>query len=545
MVNIKPFKQTLLCVLFCLSSSALALENITATIDQNPATVDESLVLTVIADDNVSADKYDPSILGRDFHVGNTSVRSQSSMVNFETTRSTIWTTVLTPKSVGKAVIPSFTIDGVSSKPISVEVLARDDKRASVQEDVWITSDVSQTNVYVQQQFTLKIKLHFSAELKRAALYEPKMTGAEIKQIGQDSEDMEIINGKRVRTIERIYSINPQSSGKFTLHSSLFDGEVVQAPRRGFMNGFARGKPVRIKGKEIDIEVKPKPESFTGEWLPSEIIAVQDNWPEDTEQFELGEPITRQIIITAAALAEDQLPKIEFDTPAEIKIYPDQAETQMGVQNGVLISQKVQDFAIVPSKAGTYTLPEVKIPWWNTTINRLEHAIIPSKTFTVTGANAPNVIATSPSENQTVVVQQNTALQWIFLAGWVLTALAWLYTAKLKGKLGAKTALFVSEEKQHYLKLMAACNQGDGEQVLKLLPLWASDLYSDRTFHNLSEVEQQFNDHSFSAELQQLQRSYFSANAQSWDGKAMLKVISRLQTKTTQAQQVKMALNPN
>lgn len=549
MVKIKQiqtlkFVITLLTLLAC--QNVYALTSITATVDQNPATVDESLVLTVIADDNVSADEYDPSFLSEYFHIGNTSVRSQSSMVNFETTRSTIWTTVITPKKKGTAIIPAITFDNVSSKPIRLEVLDRDDSRASVQKDVYITSEVSKTEVYVQQQFTLKVKLHFSAELSRASLYEPKMTGAEIKQIGQDTENLEIINGKRVQTIERIYSIKPESSGKFVLHSSLFDGEIIQSQRRRLISGFGRGKPVRIQGKQIDIIVKPKPESFQGDWLPSEIIEIQDTWPDEIEEFELGEPITRQIAITAAALSEEQLPEIEFSTPQHIRIYPDQSESKMGVRNGVLISQKIQDFAIVPAKPGTYTLAEVKIPWWNTTINRLEYAIIPSKTFTVNASNSTVATTTNAPLQKQVIVEQSTTLQWFFLAGWILTALSWLYVARFKGKFTNNKQLFSSEDKQSYLQLLAACNQGDGEKVLKLLPLWAKDLFANREFHNLTQVEQVLADAEFSTELQLLQRNYFSATAiNHWDGKKMLKIISRLQTKKSQAQQVEFLLNPN
>lgn len=528
-----------------LSNTVYALTNVSASIDKNPATVDESIVLTLIADDSVSADAFDSSVLQKDFIVGGTSVSSQTRMVNFDTTRTTQWTTLLIPRKAGSAVIPAITIEGVSSKQIVVKVLAKNAKGRKQQNDIYITADVSTTEMYVQQQFTLRVKLHVANELRRASLSEPKMTGAQIIQMGQDQESTQIIDGKRFRIFERLYTIKPESSGKFVLHSSMFNGDIIiGGQQRSLFASQARSKPVSIKGKEIDINVKPVPESFQGDWLPSEIITVEDIWPSDAAEFALGEPITRKVVITAAGLSEEQLPALNFNPPSELKIYPDQPEASTSVQQGLLISQKLQEFAIVPTKPGVYTLPEVIIPWWNTKLNKIEQAVIPSKTITINGIAAPEPVLQTQPVGVQVITEQNTTLQWLFLSGWIITILAWIYVAKLKNKISINKNAFSPSDKQSYLKLMAACKQNKGDEVLKLLPSWANGLYEGETFTNLSQVEQRLNNLEFSQALQQLQKRYFSANAGDWDGKELLKIISKLQTKTVQQQQIEIAINP-
>ncbi|MEW6996834.1 BatD family protein [Colwelliaceae bacterium BS250] len=542
---VKAIKVSVFMLVMLLSNSVNAITSVSASIDKNPATVDESIVLTLIADDSVSADAFDSSVLQKDFIVGGTSVSSQTRMVNFDTTRTTQWTTLLIPRKAGSAVIPAITIEGVLSNPIRVKVLAKNSKGRKQQNDIYITADVSTTEMYVQQQFTLRVKLHVANELRRATLSEPKMTGAQIIQMGQDTESTQIIDGKRFRIFERLYTIKPESSGKFVLHSSMFSGDIiVGGQQRSLFASQARSKPISIKGKVIDINVKPVPESFQGDWLPSEIITVEDIWPSDASEFELGEPITRKVVITAAGLSEEQLPTLNFNPPSELKTYPDQAETSTNVQQGLLISQKLQEFAIVPTKPGVYTLPEVIIPWWNTKLNKVEQAIIPSKTITINGIAAPTpTMQSAPAEVQ-VITKQNTTLQWLFLSGWIITILAWVYTAKLKNKVSINKNAFSPSDKQSYLKLMAACKQNKGDEVLKLLPSWANGLYEGETFTNLSQVEQRLNNLEFSQALQQLQKRYFSANAGDWDGKELLKIISRLQTKTVQQQQIEIAINP-
>lgn len=542
---VKTIKQCVFIVSLFATFLANALTNVTASIDKNPAVVNESIVLTVIADDSVSADAFDPSVLQKDFVVGGTSVSSQTNMINFDMTRTTQWTTLLIPRKKGKVVIPAISVDGVTTQPIALVVLAESEKGTSQQKDIYITSDVSAQDVYVQQQFTLRVRLHLSVNLKRGVLTEPKMTGAEIKQIGQDKEDTQIIEGKRVRVIERIYSVKPQTSGKFVLHSSTFEGEIIISNKRSLFSGMDRGKPVSIRGKEIDIMVKPVPDNYNGEWLPSEIISIEDEWPVEGTEFELGEPITRKVTITAAALSAEQLPELNFQVPDGLKIYPDQAESQSGVQNGLLISQKVQEFAIVPTKPGTYTLPDLIVPWWNTKLNKQEQAVIPGRTITINGVQASTPTFTQPIQPEVqIVTEQNTTLQWLFLAGWIFTALAWLYMAKLKGNISFGKATFTNEDKQSYLKLMAACNQNNGEQVIALLPLWAKDLYPNEHFANLEQVSKKLNSVDFNEALAELQRNYYSANTGNWQGSKLLKIISRLQTKTIQEQQIEIAINP-
>ncbi|TKB45185.1 BatD family protein [Thalassotalea mangrovi] len=546
MVKLTSFIWLILLAL--VSPLAHAISSLNASIDKNPATVNESLVLTVIADDSIDASAFDPSSLNQDFIVGRTSVSSQTSMVNFKTTRMTRWTTVLVPHKPGTYTIPAFTIDGVSSKPIKVEIVAANDSRAKQDNDVFISTKVSDTRVYVQQQFTLTVKLHLAQELKTGTLTEPKMTGAEIKQIGEDSESMEIINGIRYRIIERSYSVKPNTSGEFTLHSPVFSGEIVTGQRRALFSSFDQGKPVRVVGKNISVEVKPKPEEYIGDWLPSEILTIEDEWP-DQDTFPLGEPITRKVTVTAAALSEEQLPQINFQVPDGLKIYPDQDQAQTNVQAGLLISQKVQDFAIVPAKPGTYTIPQVQIPWWNTKTNRIEYATLPQRTFTIEGAISAPVSTTVNTDTPTpVIIQKDNTLQWWFLTGWILTALAWLITAmKAKGlsiwPTRSKWLPVTNGGSQPYLKLMAACKANDGHKALAVLPEWAAELYDDRSITAINQVLVAFEDTELERLVTQLQACYFGNESKSWNGSPLLTKIMSLQ-KNKPTSEPQMQMNP-
>lgn len=551
---------SLLAILLSLNSYALT--KISASVDKNPVVVNESLILTVTADDDVDSNALDTSALLGDFIVGRTSVSSQTSMVNFNTTRTTTWTTVLIPRKPGELLIPAFTIDGIKTQAIAIKAVEASQLPASSQQDLFITTQASATDIYVQQQITLKVKLHFAAELKRGSLTEPTLAGANILQIGQDKESENIINGKRYRIIERVYAISPQQSGEVTLKSPVFSGEIiVPSSRRSNFLSFADTKPVSVIGDDIPLTIKAIPAQVSGPWLPSELLAMHQEWQPDPAQFKVGEPITRTITLTAAGLSEEQLPEITMTMPQGLKVYPDQAELHTGLNNERLVSQKVVNFAIVASKAGDYQLPEITINWWNTITNKAEVAKIPGQKITILpNADLAPSITAKPSTNnvtqltaapapQTVIVQQNSFWQWLFLALWLLTSLAWFISAKRPFKAKQKFDNKNTDVNSAYLALLAACKQNNGEAALANLLPWAQSQSSDNkdkaSLTTLDSLHSYFNDKALSEAIIALQQSYYGKQPSPWVGQSLLNAVQALHKKHHhQSSGPKVAINP-
>ncbi|WP_286271798.1 BatD family protein [Thalassotalea hakodatensis] len=543
---------TALLTLF-ITVNAYALTEVTATIDKNPVIVNESFVLTVVANDDVDTNALDTSALMQDFIVGRTSVSSQTSMVNFKTTRTTRWTTVLIARKAGNYTIPPLTVDGVTTKPIDVKVINASENNTDTQQTLFITTDISAKDVYVQQQLTLTIKLHFAAELKRGSLTEPELEGANITQVGKDKEGETIINGIRYRVIERTYAISPQKSGEFTLKSPVFSGEImVPSTRRNSFLSFAETKPVSVIGEEIPINVNAIPTNYQGTWLPSELLSIHQEWQPNVTEFKVGEPITRVITLTAAGLSEEQLPELEMLLPAGLKVYPDQAELHTGMNNNRLVSQKVRNFAIVANKPGNYQLPEMVIPWWNTVTNEYQEAVIPAQIITI-AANTeqpefvlpPNEAQITPTQTpieKTVYVEKASILQWVFLALWLLTLLAWLITYQ-KQKSTQKTAV-VSKVNDHYLGLLAACKKHNSEQVFTHLLPWYNSL-NLQSVSTISQLLASTNNQPLIAAIEELQLAKYGQAPIAWQGDNLAKAIQQVnKTQSTQQQNNGFQLNP-
>ena len=525
-----------------LSFHSYALTSVSASVDKNPVMINESLILTVTADDDIDRNALDTSALLTDFIVGRTSVNSQTSMVNFNTTRTTTWNTVLIPRQSGEIVIPRFEIDGVKTQVIKLNVLAADKSVTSAQQDLFITTQVSATELYVQQQITLTVKLHFAAELKRGSLTEPTLTGANILQIGKDKESENIINGKRYRIIERIYAISPQKSGDVILKSPIFSGEIMMpSTRRSNFLSFADTKPVSIIGDDIALTIKAIPAEINGAWLPK-----------------VGEPITRTITLTAAGLSEEQLPEITMEVPQGLKVYPDQPELHTGLNNERLVSQKVINFAIVASQAGEYQLPEITIPWWNTVTNKAELAkisgqkisvlpntdIIPVTTQQPPSVNLEN--PTAPKVIEKIVIQSDNFLQWLFLGLWLLTLLAWFISAKRATRSVKTTKVSDPKVNNAYLALLAACKKNNGELALANLLPWAqSQSSNNELLTTLDSIHSHYKDTALSNAIIELQKSYYGKNPSQWSGNNLIDAIQSLNKQNNvKLVNTELSLNP-
>lgn len=529
-----------------ISLNSYALTKVTASVDKNPVIVNESFILTVVADDDVNNNALDTSPLLNDFIVGRTSVSSQTSMVNFKTTRTTTWTTVLIPRKEGQVVIPSLRVENFATDPISIKIVNASNLPATTQQSLFITNTVSATNIYVQQQITLTVKLHFSAELKRGSLTEPELADANILQVGKDKESESIINGKRYRIIERIYAISPQKSGDMILKSPVFSGEVIQqSSRRSNFLSFANSKPVSVVGEDIPLTIKAIPDAISTTWLPSELLALHQEWQPTPDSFKVGDPITRTITLTAAGLSEEQLPKINVSVPDGLKIYPDQAELHTGLNNGRLVSQKVVNFAIVASTAGEFVLPEITIPWWNTVTNKQEFATLASEKITIlpnkewSGPVPDNAVKSLPlapaTSSEPIIIVEQSVWQWVFLTLWLCTLLAWYISAKKLTTKKSTTTTFTSNN--FYLQLLAACKKNDGKLALELLVPWANSYQANalqvKEITTIDAIHSAFNDQALSQAITDLQRCFYSKQETPWHGAGLLQAIQMINSQLT------------
>jgi hypothetical protein len=203
---------------------------------------------------------------------------------------------------------------------------------------------------------------------------------------------------------------------------------------------------MRLHGDAIVLDVRPRPASVTGQdWLPAQHVRLEESWRPDSGAFRAGEPITRQLRLSALGLTAAQLPDLaaRMPLPDGIKAYPDQAKLNNAQQDGSVSGSREQDIALIASRPGRYQLPALHLTWWDTTRNSPREAILPARTLEilpgVAGAEAapppvtraPTASPAEPSSSTLafplpIAGARSTAFPWPWLS--LVLGLLWLAT---------------------------------------------------------------------------------------------------------------------
>uniref|UniRef100_A0A486XRI0 BatD n=1 Tax=Rheinheimera sp. BAL341 TaxID=1708203 RepID=A0A486XRI0_9GAMM len=523
-----------LLVLLLLALPLQAMTQLSASVDKNPVLQGEALTLEVRADGRLAADAINFRPLENNFTVMVPSVSTSTQIINGDASQSTSWKVVLLPKQTGEFIIPSFSVQGFTTDPIAVRVLAASSQPASTNSrELFLQATMEQTELYVQQLSYYQVTIYFNGDLQRGSLSEPVLDGAAIVQVGQDVDGSELVNGIRYRTITRRYAVTPQRSGDFTIAPPTFSGEMIDRDSARY-NYFARTKTVVQQAKAITIRVQPIPDNFPGNWLVAGLVTLTEEWSPDITELKQGEPVTRTITLSAVDVAENQLPELQQGFPDGLRLYQEQPQSKSAQRNGRLVSQKVFTTAVIANKAGTLELPEVSMPWWNSQTGQLDYARLPGRTLTVTAtasetnSSAPDIqtksLPAAVTASAEAVSPEKSAWQWnhlnsVLLALWLLSLalfyLFWQIKMPVKPRSNPD-----SRVKFNATQLKQACANNDAVAAkAELLRFGHQQL--DKRCQSLSELAALINCPDLVQQIQQLNAALYSNRATGWQGQAL------------------------
>ncbi|WP_404339030.1 BatD family protein [Pseudoalteromonas mariniglutinosa] len=461
------------CLLLITALPSWAATQLQASVDKNPVLAGEFFVLNLTINDSIQNEQPDTSALLKNFVVGPTSVSSRTNIINGEITKQTTWSVKLMTRKEGNYTIPSFAVAGASSEPIQLKVAKRN-QTSEQSKDAFIETSLKPSSLYVQEAGVYTIKLYLARDLLDGNLSTPSMTDAQLSQIGKQSENYELIDGKRYLVISRDYLVQPQKSGDYTITAPAFNGRVRQNYRQMELSAL---------GEDIDVTVKPIPDNYQGAWLPSELVNLDEQWQPEDDSVEVGTPITRTITLTALGITKEQLPDIEMPQIQGFRSYPDEKENNHLVRDGRVISQQTASYALLPQTPGTYTLPEIKVPWFNTKINRISYATLPARQVTVLPssnaltaplAQPPTAVASNSAVRPSIIQTKgmNESVTWLKIVAimgyllWLSTLIAWWFkhqrTAEITDSVSVKQPVLPSltqlkklAKAQHYAEFYA------------------------------------------------------------------------------------------
>lgn len=555
-MNAPKFIVNTLCLsLFLLFNQTVSAVEIIASLDRNPVQITESFQLTFTATETPDDDP-DFSPLNHGFEILQQSHRSNSSWVNGQSTKTMQWVLSLMAKQTGQILIPAIAFGDDVSQPASIKVTSTTVSTQSNDKDLFLDVEVSTENPYVQSQVIYTLRLYRKVQLAQASLTEPAIANAVIEKLTEDKNYDTQVNGVAYVVTERQYAIFPQKSGVATIEPLVLTADIVLSNSRQRFNGFFNRpatKTKRISSKAITLDVLPAADSFkANHWIPAEQVHIEEKWSGDITNMKLGEPLTRTLTLLAQGTTVAQLPELlGISKTRHLKTYPDQPILKEKKSAEGIIAFREEKIAYIPSKPGSYILPAIEIPWFNTRTQQMEIARIPEISVTATGSITnpvapPEIASPIPSipVSPETISNRNVPTFWmwfsLFLAsGWLIT----LFLFFKKPKTEAKKTPATSQEKSlkaSLKQLKKACSSNDQLAAKTALLTWGKINYNS---HNLAEIAAHC-EASLSDEIYNLNSTLYAKHAVSWQGEALFQLMTAHKANTTVSEMCSNELEP-
>ncbi len=569
------FQLFVIALLLMLGFSTPLLADVRAKTDRSAASIDETITLSIQSKNTSGSPELDS--LKKDFQILGQSQSHNYSYINGLASSTQTWTITLLPKKTGKLTIPAIKVGNEFTKPIALVIQKQSTTPALDGKEVFLKMKLSpQDSVYVQQQILLVVQLFHRIRLSNALLTELELDNAVIEKLGNDSHYSKVIGKHRYNVIERHYAIYPQQSGSLTIPSLTFSG--YKEINQNFSLFSRPGRQLIRRTEPVPIKVKPIPDNYTGKhWLPAESLVLESEILENPKNIKTGEAVTRHIIIRATGLLGSQLPAITIPSSNDYKTYPDKEKLNNQLVNGKVIGTRKDTIAIIPLHAGNFTLPEIKVSWWNTISNKQETAVLPARTLKalpnadIQGRPTPKPdTSTQPgkpkpdsSTSKMLKTRVKNIIQephfskdkwfWIsmvLLLLWLITLVLLIIARKAGTNPPAQTLSKEKESHEPWLqRIYAACQKNNPTATQEALVQWAKVYFNQPLLSGLSDIIELTGDETLNSAITSLEEAKYSSHKQQWDGlileNALQKYIARQRQKSgARHKQALVGLNP-
>lgn len=363
-----------------------------AWLDRNSMHLGETVTLNVEISGDTGATQPDLSALKDDFDTLGTQSSSSVNIVNGQTSSKLLWAVGLQPKRAGTFTLPAFQVGSARTEPLQLTVLpAAAGAVGKAGDDLFVQVDAVPRQPYVQQEIRMTVKLYYAVSLIDGNLDDPKAEGLVVRKLGQDSNYVADVDGRRYRVVERHYAASAENSGTLQLPPVTFRGRGLDP---GDVNSFfSRGRGVSAQSDPIALDVRPRPAaSGSDAWLPAQSLTLALDGIEPGKPAHAGEPVTVTLRLKVQGLGFEQLPELKLPAIDGADIYPDKETTQNRDDGSWLYGTRERKFAIVPRRPGKLALPAFTIAWWDTAHDKAQVSEVASQTLEVLPA-----VATAPA----------------------------------------------------------------------------------------------------------------------------------------------------
>lgn len=523
-------KRLLFLLLLLVSGQACA-DAFFASVDRTRLSEGETVVLTLESTDPTRFGRPDFSPLDENFEVLGSRQVNRLSSIGDTPRASTRWILTLQPRRSGEVVIPPIRLEDAETLPITLTVDAVSDASGSAKlAPVYIDASLDQDSVYVQAQAVLTLRIYHSVSMYDDSTLTPlQMQDARVEQLGEPRTYEKRIGGVRHGVIELQYAIYPQRSGELVIPGQTFSATLVDRSRNDDFLPFGprAGKVSRVKSPDIPLRVKAKPADYPADapWLPARALGLAETWNPQPEQSQVGDSLTRRLILKVDGLSSAQLPPLPATQVEGLRRYPDQPQLSDQKSESGVVGTREEREALVPSRSGDIALPALEVVWWNTQSDSLERTTLPARTLQV--AENPQLQGEdSPTANLPVRQPQEVPELWPWQLACALLGLSTLLGFALWWRARRQPAIQRAAQAGPSPRtllddLKRACQAGDAQATRYALDAWARQ--QPETLADMAARYVPLSD-----ALDGLNGALYSETGQQWQGDELWKAIRNL-----------------
>lgn len=502
-----------------------------ASVDRTRLSEGETVVLTLESTDPTRFGRPDFSPLDENFEVLGSRQVNRLSSIGDTPRASTRWILTLQPRRSGEVVIPPIRLEDAETLPITLTVDAVSDASGSAKlAPVYIDASLDQDSVYVQAQAVLTLRIYHSVSMYDDSTLTPlQMQDARVEQLGEPRTYEKRIGGVRHGVIELQYAIYPQRSGELVIPGQTFSATLVDRSRSDDFLPFGprAGKVSRVKSPDIPLRVKAKPADYPADapWLPARALGLAETWNPQPEQSQVGDSLTRRLILKVDGLSSAQLPPLPATQVEGLRRYPDQPQLSDQKSESGVVGTREEREALVPSRSGDLTLPALEVVWWNTQSDSLERTTLPARTLQV--AENPQLQGEdTPTANLPVAQPQEVPELWPWQLACALLGLSTLLGFALWWRARSQPAIQRAAQAGPSPRtllddLKRACQAGDAQATRYALDAWARQ--QPETLADMAARYVPLSD-----ALDGLNGALYSETGQQWQGDELWKAIRNL-----------------
>jgi len=519
-----------------LLTTSLALAGVTANVDRSSVDLNESFMLEIVVDTSIDV-QPDLSVLDEKFYRGQVSQLSNTSIINGQIRRSRTWTITLMAKATGSQEIPAISIGTEKTQPLII-VINEPVNAPPGEADVFVTSEVDQTETYVQAQILYRLKVYRAVSTRQPALRNGVITGVEVlvETAGEESTYEAVLDGKAYSVVERVVAIYPQESGQISITPARFEARVLR-------DGRITGRKV-FESDAHTINVLPIPappaDYPDAAWLPARDVTLSEEWSRDPSRIGAGEPVTRHITISALGQLETQIPALQPPVVDGLNVYADKPELSRRIEAGGIRGIRKDQYAIIGVRGGAMEIPPIEVPWWDIEGGEWRVARLPSRTINIEAFDTP--VASPPTAEPLVAAAAEDEAQealpslvadgfWkqasqLLAAIWLLTIFAWWWSSRspqTETREPAPPPVYKIQAKILHAARKAAKN-GDRAAVRSAIIEWGRLQWPDDAPRSISEFASRVSS-PLTEELRNLSSVSYGPADSDWDGQAMAKAL--------------------